>query len=89
MTITLELTREQERDVLQSAERQDEAAMREVLAQALEKAIRDLLHGKASDESEGFDRLADRLAEGFASVSNHRPLPAEALTRESLYGNDS
>ena len=90
MTITLELSIEQERLLRESAASADAAAMRQVLLQAIESTIENLLRLSAEATSApDFEALADRLAERFAAstTSDHRPLPDEAMTREGIYGN--
>ena len=90
MTITLELSTEQERLLREGVASADTAAMRQVLVQAIDSTIEKLLHLSA-DATAGsdFEALADRLAEEFAAsaVSDHQPLPDEAVTREGVYGD--
>ncbi|MDY7093840.1 MAG: hypothetical protein SX243_12785 [Acidobacteriota bacterium] len=88
MTITLNLTEEQEREVLQSAAGQDAAQLRAVLEQALEEVVQKLLRASGTREDlsgEEFQGLAAELARNIAATPHHHPLPADALTREDLY----
>jgi len=88
MTVTLELTEDQERRVLDSAERHDEAGVREVLTQALEETVTKLMQLPAPKPQEvDFETLSDELAKAFTASPGHRPLPAAALTREGIYGD--
>jgi len=88
MTVTLELTKEQERLVIASVGRQDKGAVREVLTLALNAAVERLLHQTpAPAGQEDFDSLANQLGVSFTSASTHRSLNEEALTREGIYGD--
>lgn len=85
MTITLELTAEQERRLEEGTARHDEKLVRQVLVQALDAALPALLRREASQlSSAAFRSLLDELAGmGVDSPS----LPDEALTREGVYGD--
>ncbi len=86
MTLHLDLTEEQSQQIRDSAQRRDEATLRQVLGQAFEAAIRKLLFAPpALAERDSFETIASRLQASFAAGSGHRPLPAEALTREAIY----
>lgn len=88
MTVTLELTEEQERLVLDGAGRQDKGAVREVLALALNAAVEKILRQTAAPaDQEDFDSLAKQLGASFTSSAAHRSLSEEALTREGIYGD--
>ena len=90
MTITLELSAEQERRLREGTHRKDADAVREVLLGAIDSTVEDLLSSPSRKLAEpDFEMLADRLAESFArtSPSNHRPLSDEAVTREGIYGD--
>ena len=88
MTVTLELTHDQERRVLESAERHDRAAVLEVLNQAIEAAVEKLMRKPLERaDKEPFDALADELVTAFAASTGGRSLPDEALTREGIYGS--
>lgn len=90
MTITLELSTEQERLLREGAASADAAAIRRVLLQAIDSTIEKLLRlsAKATPVPD-FEALADRLAEEFAATAgpDHRPLPDDAVTREGIYGD--
>ncbi len=90
MTITLELSTEQERLLRKGAARADAKAMRQVLVQAIDSTIEKLLRlGAKTTPASNFEALADRLAEKFAATAgpDRRPLSAEAVTREGIYGD--
>ena len=90
MTITLELSAEQERRLREGAASADAAAMRRVLLQAIDSTIEKLLRLSAKAPSvSDFEALADRLAEEFAATAgeDHRSLPEHAMTREGIYGD--
>ncbi len=88
MAITLELSTEQERLLREGAARADAVAMRRVLLQAIDSTIEKLLRLSAGPAPvSDFEALADSLADEFAATAgpDHRPLPAEAMTREGIY----
>lgn len=88
MTITLNLTEEQEREVLQSAAGQDAAQLRAILGQALEEVVQKLLRSSGAEEDlsgDDFQELAGKLAQSIAATPDHHPLPSDALTREDIY----
>lgn len=86
MTLHLELTEEQSRLILDSASRRDEAALRQILGQAFEATIRELLFSPpASPERDPFESIARRLQASFAAEPGHHPLSPQALTREGHY----
>lgn len=88
MTITLELTEEQERGIVESAGHRDEVTLRQILTQALEAVIEKLM-GEPREElgQAQFEALADQLAVSFAASSEGLPLPDEALSRAGIYGD--
>ncbi len=88
MTITLELTEEQERRVVEGAVRHDATTIREILSQALDAAVQKLLRRPpASADSDRFEALLGRLNKSFTAAPGHRPLPETTLTREGIYGD--
>ncbi len=90
MTITLKLSTEQERLLREGAASADTQAMRSVLLQAIDSTIEKLLRlSVEATPVQDFEALADNLAEQFAATAaaDHRPLPNEAMTRESIYGD--
>ncbi len=90
MTITLELSTEQERLLREGATSADAAAMRRVLHQAIESTVEKLLRlGAKARPVADFEALADRLAKQFAATGgpDHRPLSDEAVTRAGIYGD--
>ncbi len=90
MTITLELSTEQERVLREGAAGADAATMRRVLLEAIDSTIEKLLRLSSNSKPvSDFEALADSLAEEFASTAapDHRHLPDEAVTREGIYGD--
>ncbi len=90
MTITLKLSAEQERRLVEGTNRHDADAVRQVLLKAVDSTVEDLLRRPTSRPSESdFEALADRLANEFAATTspNHRALTDEAVTREGIYGD--
>lgn len=85
MTFELELTEEQHQRICDSTERRDEAALREVLSQAVEGVVQKLMREPAEAPDDEFEALADRLAASFTASPSHLPLPEAALARASIY----
>lgn len=83
MTVTLELTPEQERRLEESAFRRDTEAVREVLLQAVEATVPKLLDGQAEQlNPTEFRAYLDQLASDFSDAP---PLSNEAVSRAGLY----
>ena len=89
MTLTLEISTEQERLITEGRVRKDANLLRGVLMQVLEDNLeRWLERGSAEPRADSdFDVLAQRLWETFGSVGSSpaASLPDEALTREGIY----
>lgn len=85
MTVTLELSAEQELRLQEGAARRDAAAVREVLLQAIDSTVAGLLeHRPLQPNAAEFRVLLDQLAaEGIDSPS----LDADAVSRAGIYGD--
>lgn len=90
MTITLELTPEQQHRLEDGTACHDRDAVRRVLLQAVDATVDTLLERptEAQQSEEVFDTLSQRLTDQMAAtaVAEHRPLSDKALTREAIYG---
>lgn len=89
MTITLELSPEQETRLRKKAAQRDIEAVRRVLAEAMEPTIEALLEERSDGMTdEEFEACANELADEWEAASDPGalPLPDEALTREGIYG---
>jgi hypothetical protein len=85
MTITLNLSPEQEQRLRMGADHQDVQAVREVLLQAVDSTVQELLNSSArKDKTRDLSALLDQIASVF---KNAPVLPDEALTREGIYGD--
>lgn len=83
MTVTLQLTAEQERRLQQGAARNDQEAVRRVLYQAADEAAEVLLRQTSRARSSvDFQATLDELAAFDAPE-----LPEHALTRAGIYGD--
>lgn len=82
MTITLQLSAEQERRLTESAARQDEEALRSVLLQAVESTVKDLLKPHRQPDPQARRVLLEELAEEFSDLP---ALPEEAISRAGIY----
>ena len=90
MTITFELTIDQERKLREGKERQDPSAIRQILLQALDSMVEKLLgQAQAEPHEVDYEALADQLASSFAATAHadHRPLSEHAMTRQGIYGD--
>lgn len=86
MTLHLQLTEEQGRLILDSANRKDEATLRQVLALAVEATVQNLLRQPvAATRPSPFEATAQKLWSSFSANPGHRPLPPEGLSREAIY----
>ena len=85
MTITLELSTEQERRLEEGTARRDADVVRNVLFQAVNDAVPKLLlrQGQQLDPTE-FRSFLDSLASDFADSP---ALSDEAVSRSSIYGD--
>ena len=70
MALTLELTEDQERQILESAERHDEAMVREVLLEALDNVVAKVL--RRAEERQAADTVADVLSRRALPVGSLR-----------------
>lgn len=84
MMITLQLSSEQERLLEEGAARQDGAAVREVLLQAVDPAVKSILKSQDQPPPEIRQSLLDELASEFADLPS---VPDEAMSRASIYDN--
>ena len=85
MTITLELSAAQERRLRQGAARHDAEIVRQVLMQAVDRAVETLLH-RPQDQPAPQQRSA--LLDELASEAPNAPaLPDHAVSRAGIYGN--
>jgi antitoxin ParD1/3/4 len=87
LTITLDLSPEEEEALRRSIRRRDIENIRQLLVDALEPAIEDLLQDSAPVSMKEWDVLADELIEYVAA---HRPddappLSDYAISREGIY----
>ncbi|NJL27539.1 MAG: hypothetical protein HC897_06390 [Thermoanaerobaculia bacterium] len=90
MTITLELSADDERRLRECAAHQDVQAVRQLLFQAVDSAVERLLQRLSRKPAKpDFQTLADRLAERFAASNrpDHRPLTDDAVSREGIYAD--
>lgn len=89
MTITFDLSPEQETRLKESIARHDSESVREVLTDAIEPAVKSLLEKNESEELsvEEFEALADELADYFAESMppDAKPLSDYAMSREGIY----
>jgi hypothetical protein len=85
MTITLQLSTEQERRLEEGTKRRDEALVRQVLLQAVDAAIAGLLaRPEAQVSPQDFRDHLRQLAEEFADAPT---LSDEAVSRAGIYGD--
>lgn len=84
MTVTLELSTEQEKRLLDSASRADADAVRTILLQALEDTVEHLLARPKQPSPERRRALLDQIAQDMAGTP---VLSDEALSREAIYGD--
>ena len=85
MTITLNLSPEQEQRLRAGTADQDPQAVREVLLQAVDSTVQELL-GSSARQTKTRDLSA--LLDEIATILKDAPvLPDEALTREGIYGD--
>jgi len=88
MTITFDLSPEQEARLKESIARRDEASVREVLTDAIEPSVKSLLEESQNELSvEEFDSLSDQLVDEFTSrvATGTQPLSDYAVSREGIY----
>ncbi len=85
MTITLELSTDQERRLEEGTTHRNAKVVRQVLLQAVDVAVSKLLDEPASQlGSAEFEALLDTLAADFASSP---ALSDEAVSRAGIYGD--
>lgn len=84
MTITLQLSDEQERRLEEGAARHDAAAVREVLLQAVDATVEEILSPPRQPDPETLLAVLDKLAMELGDVP---ALPEEALSRAGIYGD--
>ena len=85
MTITLKLSSEQEQRLLAGAAQQDEQAVREILRQALDSTVQELLHISARrPHARTLPALLDKIA---AELRDVPALSDEAVSRAGIYAN--
>lgn len=85
MTITLNLSPEQEQRLRAGTVHQDAQAVREVLLQAVDSTVQELLNPSIRKMSAS--ELSSLLDEIATILKNAPVLPDEALTREGIYGD--
>ena len=88
MTITLEVSPEQETQLRQRVAHRDAEAVRQLLMEAVEPTVAVLLRETTAEVAdEEFEALADELAAEWAAAADPEalPLPDEALTRAGIY----
>jgi len=86
MTITLQLSPEQERQLRAGAARQDAAAVREILLQAVDSTVEELLRTAVRQPKAGnLSALLDQIA---AELHDAPALSDEALSRAGIYSED-
>ena len=85
MTITLELSTEQEKLLEEGAARHSAEVVRQVLLQAVDAAVPKILaHSTGQPTADDFQRTLDALATDFADSP---PLSDDAVSREGIYGD--
>lgn len=85
MTITLKLSTEQERRLEEGAARHDAEVVRQVLLQAVDATVPELLERPAQQLGpDEFRALLDSLAADFAAAPG---LSDEAVSRAGIYGD--
>ena len=84
MTITLQLSAEQERRLEEGTSRHDRTVVREVLLQAVDATVESLLSSPRQPDSESRRALLEELATEF---SNLPPLSEEAISRAGIYSD--
>lgn len=85
MTVTLPLTADQERRIEESAARHDTEAVRQVLYQAADAVVPDLMQRPAKQlDPVEFRAVLDELA---SAATDSPPLSAHALSRAGIYGD--
>ena len=85
MTITLQLSAEQQRLLEDGAARQDAAIVRRVLLQAVDATVPLLLEKPSSNPiPTDFDALLDAIVADLPEAPN---LPDDAVTRAGIYGD--
>ncbi len=83
MTITLRLSSEQEQRLRVGAAQQDEEAVREILRQALDSTVEELLHISARrSHAKTLPALLDKIA---AELRDVPALSDEAVSRAGIY----
>jgi hypothetical protein len=83
MTITLQLSPDQERLLRAGAVRQDAAAVREILLQAVDSTVEEILRTAVRQPKTGnLSSLLDKIA---ADLRDAPALSDEALTRSGIY----
>ena len=86
MRITLKLSAEQECQLWAAAAQQDAQAVREILLQAVDAAVEDLLAGSAQrTQAQRLPALLDEIAAGFRDAP---VLSDEAVSRAGIYSDD-
>ena len=84
MTITLELSTEQEQRLEEGAARHDAEVVRQVLLQAVDATVPKILARSPKQPTPiDFHRALDSLAADFADSP---PLSDDAVSREGIYG---
>jgi vacuolar-type H+-ATPase subunit E/Vma4 len=85
MTITLQLSSEQEQRLRAGAAQQDAQAVREVLLQAVDSTVEGLLRTSTpSPQAHTFSALLDEIA---AELRDAPVLPDEAVSRAGIYAD--
>lgn len=83
MTITLKLSSEQERRLREGAARHDAQAVREILRQAVDSTVEELLHtSDCRPHADTLPALLDRIA---AELRDAPALSDEAVSRAGIY----
>ncbi len=85
MTITLELSTEQEKRLEEGAARHNAEVVRQVLLQAVDATVPKILaRSPKQPTAHDFHRALDALATDFADSP---PLSDDAVSREGIYGD--
>jgi antitoxin ParD1/3/4 len=89
LTITLELSPEEEQQLRRSIRQRDTENVRQLLLDALEPAIEDLLQEREPMSMEEWDALVDELTQIVSAglPPGTPPLSDYAVSREGIYGD--
>jgi len=90
MTLTLQLTKQQETRLRQSARVRDEKTMRQILGEAIGPTVEKLLKQEALESTadpqhDEFEEIYRDWLASFSAATENRVVPAEFLSRASLY----